>query len=236
MVHIPNLRKHKVCLSTRVYGGRINLGFWKDQSRRRTSYVHATAIPLEFWCFQIQHLALVIVRFRYIVDSNQTTLLSFLFVSVFFFFPWPSQPGWGRERRLRQARVRSGSWDCGAVRPPGSGDVPSGFGQVQESRSVALDVLNCEHWENGLDPSLLLFLDSPQVSDSYFIIKTRVFYWKYTQGSTKTVSDSLSLVEFSVGQTYFSGNLPNARNVSYCLFHGVHYPHQHSVDTPVSSL
>ena len=26
----------------------------------------------------------------------------------------------------------------------------------------------------------------------------------------------------------------NTQNVSYCLFHGVHYPHQHSVDTPVS--
>ena len=25
----------------------------------------------------------------------------------------------------------------------------------------------------------------------------------------------------------------NARNVSYCLLHGVHYPHQHSVATPV---
>ena len=24
----------------------------------------------------------------------------------------------------------------------------------------------------------------------------------------------------------------NARNVSYCLYYGVHYPHQHSVDTP----
>ena len=26
----------------------------------------------------------------------------------------------------------------------------------------------------------------------------------------------------------------STRNVSYCLPHGVHYPHQHSVDTPVS--
>ena len=25
----------------------------------------------------------------------------------------------------------------------------------------------------------------------------------------------------------------DARNVSYCLFHGVHYPHQHTVDSPV---
>ena len=37
----------------------------------------------------------------------------------------------------------------------------------------------------------------------------------------------------SVSPSHSLWRRANAQNVSYCLFHGVHYPHHHSVDTPV---
>ena len=43
----------------------------------------------------------------------------------------------------------------------------------------------------------------------------------------------MDAVKETIADVSSEGLRASARNISCCLFHGVHYPHKHSVDTPV---
>ena len=63
-----------------------------------------------------------------------------------------------------------------------------------------------------------------------------VFNWVLMRvmGAVKeTIADVSSVSPSSERANHSLWQWANARNVSYCLFHGAHYPHQHSVDTVV---